>query len=70
MDNPHIYNGLWASIMKDKYIKNNFFRIPKKLDGSTVWKEIINHRKYIRVGIGWYIRDVEKSNSRRMIGFI
>ena len=41
-------DSLWARIMRDKYVKvNNFFNIPKKEGDSVVWKEVINHRKYI-----------------------
>ena len=46
-------HSIWARIMRDKYIRNNniFFRITKKVGDSVVWKEIINHRKYIGVGL-------------------
>ena len=32
----------------------------KKKGDSIVWKEVINHRKYIRVGLKWCIRDGRK----------
>ena len=57
MDNDSIQ----VRIMKDKCIKYNyFFRISKKEGDSIVWKEVINHRKYIRVGLKWCIGDGRK----------
>ena len=54
-------NSIWARIMREKYIKNNnFFRIPKKKGDSIVWREVINHRKYIGVGLIWCIGDERK----------
>ena len=51
---------VWIRIMRDKYVKeNNFFSIQKKGD-SVVWKEVINHRKYIGVGLKWCIGDGRK----------
>ena len=48
----------WARIMMDKYVKgNNFFNIPKKEGDFVVWKEVINHRKYIRARLKWCIGD-------------
>ena len=47
--------------MRDKYVKNNnFFNIPKKTGDSNVWKEIINHRKYVGAKLKWCIRDGRK----------
>ena len=48
--------------MKDKYVKNNnFFRIiKKKVEDSIVWKKIINHIKYVGVGLRQCIRDGKK----------
>ena len=58
MDN----NSIWVRIMREKYIKNNnFFRIPKKKRDSIVWKEVVNHIKYIQVGLKWCIGDERKS---------
>ena len=36
--------------MRDKYVKNNFFNIPKNAGDSNVWKEIIHYRKYVGAG--------------------
>ena len=42
--------------MRDEYVKgNNFFSIQKKKRGSVVWKEVINHRKYIGARLKWCI---------------
>ena len=38
---------------------HNFFRITKKKD-SIVWKEILNHRKYIGALLKWCIRNGRK----------
>ena len=47
--------------MRDKYVKNNnFFRIPKEDGDSNMWKEIINHRKYVGAGLKWCIGDGRK----------
>ena len=47
--------------MQDKYVKdNNYFRNPKRIGDSILWKEIINHRRYIEVGLKWYIGDGRK----------
>ena len=54
-------DSIWARIKREKYIKNNnFFRIPKKKGDSIVWREVINHRKYIGVGLKWCIGDGRK----------
>ena len=54
-------NNIQARTMREKYIKNNnFFRIPKKKGDSIVWKEVINHRKYIGAGLKWCIGDGRK----------
>ena len=46
--------------MRDKYVKDhNFFRIAKKGDSIT-WKEILNHRKCIGVGLKWCIGNTRK----------
>ena len=51
-------DSIWAMIMQDKYVTdNNFFRIQKKNGDLIVWKEIINHRKYIRANLKWCIGD-------------
>lgn len=57
--------------MSDKYGKNNnFFRIPKDED-SIVWKEIINHRKYILELVLNGVYDmVEMFAFGQIIGFI
>ena len=53
---------LWVRIMRDKYFKNdNFFRIPKNMGDSIVWKEIINHRKLIGTSLKRCIGDGKKS---------
>ena len=31
-------NSFWAKIMRDKYVKNEFFRIQKRNGDSNVWK--------------------------------
>ena len=54
------YDSFWVRIVQDKYIKNNFFRISKKNGNSNVWKEIINHRKYVEADIKWCIGDGRK----------
>ena len=54
-------DSIWARIMRDKYVKdNNFFRIEKKNGDFIVWKEIINHRKYIGANLKWCIGDDTK----------
>ena len=40
--------------------KNNFFNILKKEGDSVVWKEVINHRKYIGASLKWCIGDGRK----------
>ena len=51
-------HSISARIMRDKYIRNNnFFRITKKKGDSIVWKEIINHKKYIGASPKWCIGD-------------
>ena len=50
-------DSIWVRIMRDKYVKNNdFFRISKKEGNSTVWKKVINHKKYIGANLKWCIR--------------
>ena len=57
MDN----DSIWAKVMRDKYVKNNnFFRISKNEGDSIIWKEVINHIKYIGDGLKWCIGDGRK----------
>ena len=52
---------IWAITMGDKYVKsNNLFRISKNVGDSIIWKEIINHRKYIGARLKWCIGDGSK----------
>ena len=54
-------DSIWAKIMRDKYVKNNnFFRISKKEGDFIVWKEVINHKKYIGVDLKWCVGDGRK----------
>ena len=57
--------------MRDKYVKdNNFLKIQKKNRDLIVWKEIINHRKYIGANLKWCIGDGRKVCFGQIIGFI
>lgn len=59
LENFHKDN-IWLRIMRDKYLKNNnFFRIKNRDVDSIVWKEIINHRIYMRVGPKLCIKMIE-----------
>ena len=53
-------DSIWVRIMDDKYVRDNFFRALKKDGDSIMWKEIINHRKYIRASLKWCIGDGRK----------
>ena len=47
--------------MRDNYVRdNNFFKVSKNDGDSIVWKEIINHRKYIGDHLKWCIGDGRK----------
>ena len=64
-------DSIWAKIMRDKYVKNNnFFRISKKECDFIVWKEVINHKKYIGVDLKWCVGDGRKVSFRQTTGYI
>ena len=54
-------DNIWVRITRDKYIKNNnSFRNSKNEGDFIVWKEVINHIKYIGVDLKYYIRNDRK----------
>ena len=51
-------NGMWVSIMRDKYLKRqDFFDTQTRHGDSVVWRNIIRCRDLIRQGLIWMLGD-------------